>query len=233
MHNPLEELERQGDLAKAREMAEYHKVGRRYLGVAAAEVYALADRWRQGRSVPERVALARALWDSDVHEGRMAAARLLTQARIKTGEDFVWNEFLRWVPMFDGWALADHACKVGERRVVAEPSRLDVVEGWTSDGSVWTRRAALVVTLPWSKLTHPSVAEAAARERILGWAAAYVSDREWFIQKAIAWWLRSLGKHDPDRTRAFLAEHGAGMKAFARKDAARNLAAASEVNREL
>jgi 3-methyladenine DNA glycosylase AlkD len=231
MHNLLQELERRGDGTKAREMAEYHKVPRRYLGVAAAEVYALADGWREGRSVAERVELARALWDSDVHEGRMAAARLLTQARMKAGEALVWEEFLRWVPTFDGWALADHACKVGERRLVAEPSRLDVVEGWTTEASVWTRRAALVVTLPWSKLTHPSAAEVAARERILGWAAGYVSDREWFIQKAIAWWLRSLGKHDPARTRAFLAEHGAGMKAFARKDAARNLPAVSKINR--
>jgi hypothetical protein len=52
-------------------------------------------RWRigggRGGRFAERVALARALWDSDVHEGRMAAARLLTQARIKTGEVLVWE----------------------------------------------------------------------------------------------------------------------------------------------
>ena len=44
--------------------------------------------------------------------------------------------------------------------------------------------------------------EDAQRERILGWAAAYVSDPDWFIQKAVAWWLRDLSKRDPNRTRA-------------------------------
>ena len=85
------------------------------------------------------------------------------------------------------------------------------------------RRAALVVPLPWTKLTHPAPAAIAERERILGWAAAYVPDRDWFIQKAVAWWLRALSKHDPARTRAFLAAHGPAMKAFARREAGRGL----------
>lgn len=223
MSDPLAELEALADPARAAEMAAYHKAPRRYLGVPAEAVYARAEAWRAGLDVAGRVALARRLWDSDVHEARMAAARLLTQARIREDEGLVWEEFLRWVPGFDGWALADHACKAGERRLVALPARLDVVEGWTRDPSLWTRRAALVVTLPWSKLPHPSAAERAARERILGWAAGYVADRDWFIQKAVAWWLRSLAKHDPARTRAFLAAHGAAMKPFARRDAARTL----------
>ena len=88
---------------------------------------------------------------------------------------------------------------------------------------MWVRRAALVATLPWSKLTHPDAAEVAARERILGWAAGYVADRDWFIQKAVGWWLRSLAPHDPDRVRAFLDGPGAGLKAFARREATRRL----------
>lgn len=217
------ELEALGDPAKAAEMAAYHKVPRVYLGVPAPEIYALADRWREGRTVAERVALAAALWDSDLHEARMAAARLLTQARIREDEPLVWAEFLRWVPTFDGWALADHACKAGERRLVHDPARLDIVETWTRDPNPWTRRAALVVTLPWTKLNHPGPAQIAERERILGWAAGLVSDRDWFIQKAIAWWLRSLSRHDPARTRAFLDAHGAALKPFARREAARQL----------
>jgi 3-methyladenine DNA glycosylase AlkD len=48
-------------------------------------------------------------------------------------------------------------------------------------------------------------------------------DRDWFIQKAIAWWLRDLSKHDPARTRTFLAAHGDRLKPFARTEAARLL----------
>jgi 3-methyladenine DNA glycosylase AlkD len=108
---------------------------------------------------------------------------------------------------------------------MANPERLDIVEDWTRDENKWVRRAALVATLPWSKLNHPSAAQSEQRERILGWAASCVSDRDWFMQKAVAWWLRSLSAHDPERTRAFLAGPGADLKAFARKDAARKLPA--------
>lgn len=62
--------------------------------------------------------------------------------------------------------------------------------------------------------------------RILGWAATYVDDPEWFIQKAVAWCLRYLSKRDPERTRVFLTEFGARMKPFARREAARHLPAA-------
>ena len=120
-------------------------------------------------------------------------------------------------------AFADHASIAGQKRLVADPRRLDDVEPWTRSDHLWTRRAALVMTLPWAKQNHPKPAEEAARDRILGWAAGYVEDREWFIQKAIAWWVRDLSKHDPARARAFLDTHGATLKPFARKEAGKYL----------
>jgi 3-methyladenine DNA glycosylase AlkD len=211
------------DPARAAEMAAYHKAPRTYLGLAVPAIEALVAEWRP-LPAADRVAVARGLWESDVHEARIAAAKLLTQARIREDEPLVWAEFLRWVPTFDAWAIADHACKAaGERRLIADPARLDTVETWTRDPNRWVRRAALVVTLPWAKLTHPTPCERAARERILGWAAACVADRDWFIQKAVAWWLRTLSPHDPERVRAFLDGPGRGLKAFARRDAARRL----------
>jgi 3-methyladenine DNA glycosylase AlkD len=88
---------------------------------------------------------------------------------------------------------------------------------------MWTRRAALVATLPWARMNNLKPADQTARLRILGWAAAYVPDRDWFIQKAIAWWVRDLSKHDAALSRAFLMEHGPQMKPFARKEAAKYL----------
>lgn len=211
-----------GDPADAPAMAAYHKAPRRYIGTHLPAINDLTTEWRRTLPLPERLALARDLWATDIHEARIAAGKLLTQARMPDDSE-VWAFIRGCVPQFDAWAVADHMCKAGERRLVADPSRLDEVEGWVESPHLWTRRSALVMTLPWTKSNHPTAAELAQRERILGWAARLVPDREWFIQKAIAWWLRDLGKHDPQRVRAFLAEYGAGMKAFARKDAGRLL----------
>ncbi len=128
-----------------------------------------------------------------------------------------------WVPDFDAWAIADHACTAIQKRLSADPTRLDQVEAWTGSDHMWTRRSALVSTLPWTKQNHPKPEDLAHRDRILGWAAGYVPDRNWFIQKSIAWWLRELSKHDPDRVVAFLDAHGDAMKPFARREAGKYL----------
>lgn len=212
-----------GDPQKAAEMAAYHKVDRPYLGVANPVIDAATKEWRKDLSLEDRLALASGLWDSNVHEGRVAAAKLLTQARIRPDDTGAWDLIASWIPSFDAWAVADHACIAGQKRVVWDPSRLDQIEAWTTSDHMWTRRAALVITLPWTKQNHPKPAELEARDRVLGWAAAYVDDHEWFIQKAIGWWLRELSKHDPDRVRRFLDTYGERMKPFARKEAARKL----------
>ncbi|MDU8945849.1 DNA alkylation repair protein [Ovoidimarina sediminis] len=208
---------------KAAEMAAYHKAGRPYLGTANPDIDALAKAWRQELGLDDRLALASGLWHSNVHEGRVAAAKLLTQARIRPDDSAAWALIASWVPEFDAWALADHAAIAGQKRLVWVPARLDQVESWTMSDHIWTRRAALVMTLPWTKQRDPKPAEREARERILGWAAGYVEDTEWFIQKAVAWWLRELSKRDPQPVRVFLETYGDRMKPFARKEAARQL----------
>ena len=218
----LAQIAAEADPAKAEEMAAYHKAARTYLGVAVPQIDALCKGWREALDVPGRVDLARGLWATDVHEARVAAAKLLTQARLRPDAE-AWDLIQSWLPDFDGWAIADHAMIAAQKRVMADLSRMDVVEGWTVSAHMWTRRAALVATLPLAKLNFPKPAELAARDPVLGWAAGYVADRDWFIQKAVAWWLRDLSKHDAPRTRAFLAAHGAAMKPFARREAARHL----------
>lgn len=77
-------------------------------------------------------------------------------------------------------------------------------------------RAALVYTLPFAKSGQDP-------ERMLGWASLYATDSEWFIQKAIGWWLRILGEHNPNRVAIFLNIHWEKLKGVARKEATRKL----------
>ncbi|MCZ4268067.1 DNA alkylation repair protein [Rhodobacteraceae bacterium G21628-S1] len=218
----LEALRAQVEPGRAEQMIAYHKQNRTVLGVGNEVLNTLSRDWRGQLDLEARVDLAAGLWASDIFEARILAAKLLTQARIKP-DTAVWDLVQTWVPDFDSWAIADHAASAISKRLQADPARLDVVESWTTSDHMWSRRAALVSTLPWAKLSNPKPADLATRERILGWAATYVQDRDWFIQKSIAWWLRDLSKHDADRTRAFLAEHGDQMKAFARKEAVKYL----------
>ncbi len=223
LDDALSALKSRAQPGRGLQMAAYHKVERPYLGVANPDTNELVKSWRKVLDVAQRVALADALWQTNIYEARLAAAKLLTQARIRP-DDAAWELIRSWVADFDSWAIADHAATAGQKRLVAEPARLDIVQGWTTSNSMWTRRAALVFTLPWTKQNNPKPDELAVRDRVLGWAAGYVDDPDWFIQKSVSWWLRELSKHDAPRVQAFLDEFGSRMKPFARKDAGRKLA---------
>jgi 3-methyladenine DNA glycosylase AlkD len=220
--NAIAQLEALADPERAAGSAAYHKAPRRYLGITVPQITDLANHWRADLDIPGRVALADALWQTDVHEARVAAAKLLTQARMSPDQP-VWDLIASWVPQFDAWAIADHACDAGGRRLLADPTRIDEVEAWTTSEDKWTRRAALVITLGWTKQNNPKPQDLAIRDRVLGWCVPYADDPDWFIQKAVAWWLRDLSKHDPARTRAWLAAHGTRLKPWARKEAAKHL----------
>lgn len=209
---------------KAAEMAAYHKVSRPYLGLSVPDIEGLTDRWRTGCTLDDRIALAADLWQTDVHEARIAAAKLLTQARMRP-DDEAWALIRSWVPDFDAWAIADHASIAGQKRLTADPARIDCLEAWITAPKMWTRRAALVMTLPWTKQNFPKPLDLAIRARVLGWCAALAGDPDWFIQKAVAWWVRDLSKHDAAAAQGFLDQHGARLKPFARKEAARHLTA--------
>ncbi len=207
---------------RAAAMARYHKQEREVIGVANSQLDAIARDWRRALDVEARVDLARALWDSDIFEARIAAAKLLSQARMRPDAQ-AWALIAGWVADFDSWAIADHACMAGRKRIEADPSRVEEVENWSWREHMWSRRAALVIMLPWSRQRHPKAADLEIRERVLGWAARYVEDRQWHIQKAVAWWLRDLSRRDPARVRVFLDQHGAQMKPFARREASKYL----------
>lgn len=214
----LADLEGLKNTQEAVKLAKLHMVDRPYLGVTNPQIDVLYKAWRTDTDLSQRVLIATHLWDSNIHEARIAAAKLLTQARINPDGD-VWDEIARWVTSFDVAALADHACSAGARRLSASPDRLDTVEAWTTHDNIWVRRAALMITLPLAKLNYPSDADLAARDRILGWAAVFVADPNPDMQKAIALWLRTLSKHDKPRAKEFLDEYGEQMKAFAFKEA--------------
>ena len=66
-------------------------------------------------------------------------------------------------------------------------------------------------------------------ERMLGWAVLLAEDRQWFIQKAVGWWLRELSKRDPKRVRRFLKDHGEKLTGVARREAMKYLTATSSL----
>ncbi len=221
----IDALKAHADPERAEQMHAYHKVDRVYLGLSNATTTALATEWRKSLDQAGLVDLAEGLWQSDIFEARIAAGKLFVQARMPPDDCLAWAWICSAVPRFDSWAIADAVAMGGQKRVVQDPDRLDMLEDWTQSEHLWTRRAAFVFALPFCKARHPNQVEQDARQRVFGWCTQLSTDREWFIQKAIAWWLRDLSKRDPGAVAAWLSDHGAVLKPFARKEAGKYLPA--------
>lgn len=221
--NLLAHLRTLSDPAKAAEMAAHHKTAREFLGISAQSLDEMARELRRVHDVPARCDMAQALWASDIHEARILAAKLLAQARMRPDDGPAWDMISAWVQEFDSAALADHASIAGGKRLLADPARLAQVADWIAHPNMWTRRAALVMTLPWARVPHPKPADIAVREQVLGWAEQLVPDCDRFIQNAIAGWLRDLSRRNPGRVRQFLAGPGVALSQPAQREAACNL----------
>ena len=211
------------DPARAVDMRAYHKIDRVYLGLSNALTGELAGDCRKSMDQAALVALAEDLWASNIHEARVVAGKLFIQARMRPDDNLAWDCITGLVPDFDSWAIADAVAMGGQKRLLQDPTRLDVLAGWTVSDHLWTKRAALVFALPFTKSRHPNAVETDARARILGWCAEYAADPQWLIQNALASWLRELSRREPETVARFLIDHGPVMKPFAQKEAARLL----------
>lgn len=99
----IDHLARIGSQEKAAEMARYHKVDRVYLGVANPVLNDIAKDLRRDMSIGSKVGLASSLWKSNLHEARILAAKILTQARMRPDDEAAWATIKNWTADFDAW----------------------------------------------------------------------------------------------------------------------------------
>ena len=205
-----------GDAKRAEQEKRYQKSHWDHWGVRCRSMDVTIKQALGDLSQEQALDLCRRLWREPVWDLRIVAGRILARKSIEPDAK-VWGFVTERLIDLDGWAVADNLATVASRCLIEDPGRLDVVEAWIENPHLWTRRAALVFTLPWAK-------EKRDPERMLGWAARLADDREWFIQKAIGWQLRELSKRDPKRVRRFLTEHGKRLTGVAKREATKYLA---------
>ena len=203
------------DPTRAERDRQYHKSVRPHWGIKMPQLDSVVKRRARELTPAQLLKLAQALWNSGTFDLMIAAGRVLGRREIPASPR-LWRALDAWLDDVDGWALEDVLAPAAWKCLLRDPGVLDDMERWTTHPGVWRRRAALVYTLPYAKPGRDP-------ERILTWAAAYVADPEWFIQKAVGWWLRELSKHDGPRVVRFLQTHGRQLRGVARQEASRRL----------
>jgi len=208
-------LKAYGTADRAEKEKSYQKSAWEHWGVAFPNIDRAIRETLAGIEAARLIPLAEQLWSEPVWDLKIASGRVLALDRVPPS-DRLWRFVVGRVPEMDGWAVEDNMARVAWKCLLDDPERLVTVEAWVSDDKMWVRRASLIYTLPWTK-------EERDPEPMLVWAARLAEDREWFIQKAIGWWLRELGKVKPGRVTAFLNQYGDRLRAVARTEAVKYL----------
>lgn len=211
----LRELQQLTNAERAIAHQNYHKSSREHWGVSVPECDQLVRTFSKEWTDSELLAWAKALWDTNLFDPMVCAAKILTLPRLKASPE-MWKTIRYFLKQVDGWALEDGLAHAAWKCILTNECLLDELEEWTQHSNFWMRRAALVYTLPFAKAGRDP-------ERMLQWASSYATDPEWFIQKAIGWWLRVLGAHNPERVSLFLNAHWSKLKGVARKESTRKL----------
>lgn len=193
----------------------YHKSNRKHWGVSVPACDQLVRTLCKQNTHEELLSLAKRLWETNLFDPMVCSAKILSLPNVRPSEE-LWKMIRYFLKQVDGWALEDHLAHAARKCILADLLLLDELEKWTKDSNFWMRRAVLVYTLPFAKPGQNP-------ERMLEWASRYAADPEWFIQKAIGWWLRVLGEHNPERVMTFLNVHWEKLKGVARKEATRKL----------
>jgi 3-methyladenine DNA glycosylase AlkD len=213
-----------GTPERAAQEKRYLKSDLDFLGVTVPDirraVRAAARRYAADLEVHDReafVAWAAALWREPVHERRMAAVEVLTLAvpRLAARDLGTVERFIREAGT---WALADGlAVSVAGAVALRDPSAWPRIDGWASDGDFWVRRSALLALLPGIRAGQPELA------RFTAYAEPLLTEREFFIRKAVGWVLREISRRDPAWVALWAEEHLAQLSGVTFTEAVRRL----------
>ena len=101
----LDALKERVQAGRAEGMAKYHKAPREYLGIANPDLNEVTKEWRKALTVETRVRLAGELWQTDIFEARLAAAKLGRQISTAGPSPITpaWQGKNDWSPIRRDW----------------------------------------------------------------------------------------------------------------------------------
>jgi 3-methyladenine DNA glycosylase AlkD len=176
-------------------------------GVRVPHLRQIARDWQRAHkdiSREDLMALVESMWDGESQEERALAMELLGcyPCRIP---DLTWDHFERWRRGLDNWGLTDGlgTAILGPWLLAAPDTRLDHLGELIVDEDVWSRRLALVATVPINR-GHTGFTTPVLTLKLIDRVKA---ERHPMITKAVSWALREMVKKHPDQVAAYLEDN--------------------------
>ena len=168
------------------------------------------------QSHEEYVALVTALWDLPHREEKYLAQGVAT-----THEKFITpaslNLYRRFIVEGAWWDFVDETATHLIRPLVIEyPTDVwPVVDQWIEDPDMWLRRTAVICQV--------GAKESTDEQRLFAYCRRTMSEKEFFIRKAVGWALREYAKTNPDSVARFVAEFRDDMSGLSFREATKHI----------
>ncbi len=164
-------------------------MGRFGINVAAAYGISVNSLRKLAREIGTDHQLAMQLWDSGIHEARILASFVADPAQLTESEQD------RWVADINSWDLCDQACGLFLRSPLANQKALE----WTQRDEEFVRRAGFVLIAKFA--VHDKASGDDMFEGFLPFIRAGAADDRNFVNKAVNWALRNIGKRNRNLNR--------------------------------
>jgi len=189
------------DPVRAEREKRYLKSTDQFIGVTVPASKRLAKAVRReqtDRAFTDVRALAEALWAGEFHEEKRLAVQLFDEYRASL-TPAEWPLLLTWVREAGSWDLVDEiAAHLLGSMAERYPEYDAEFDSLIQDCDFWVRRAALVSCVV--RIRHRTV----SASRVCTLCDSLMTDREYFVRKALGWVLRECATIEPEYTVPFL-----------------------------
>jgi 3-methyladenine DNA glycosylase AlkD len=136
----------------------------------------------------------------------MAAVQIMEIYTKKGNIDIAIEKISGWIDNIDTWSLLDPLCIVCLGTLwIRDSKKIErTIKPWRKSENFWRRRATV---LPFVHLGKKSFYKEEYLDRILEAMKPHLTDKEFFVGKAVGWVLRELSKREPKAVRTFIDEN--------------------------
>jgi 3-methyladenine DNA glycosylase AlkD len=114
------------------------------------------------------------------------------------------------------WDYVDALAQVVGELLRAHPKKIrPVMRAWSTDANLWKRRVSIICQLSFKRDTD--------LELLYANIAPNLSDRDFFIRKAIGWALRQYAWTNPLEVTRYVRDHEAQLSGLSRREALKNI----------
>jgi len=207
------------DPVRAPQMQAYMKSSMPYLGVPVPVTRKLTKQAALARppaDLDELVGATTRLWRSAEFREERYAATTLAGLRLATGRLEVLPLHREMIVTGAWWDHVDAVSHLVGAVLLAHPAELGtLLGGWSTDDDRWLRRTSIISQLGFKSRTDTGLLTAVITPNL--------TDKEFFVRKAIGWALREYAKTDPEWVREFVELHSGSISPLSRREALRHL----------